>query len=260
MISRKQIVSVTPYITLLICAAAWQFITWFFTLPDWLLPSPELVWKNTAVRASSLPLHFGVTLFETVAGFILALVIGVPLAMLIVWSPILRNAVYPILVLFQSIPKISIAPLFLIWVGYGTESKVLMAFLVAFFPIVVDTASGLGSTPSELVDMSRTLRATPARVFFGIRLPWALPYVFSGMKVAISLALIGAIIGEFVGSDTGLGYLILVASGNMNTGLMFGVITILALMGLGLFLMIEFVERWLCPWYVSHTAEAPPTA
>lgn len=251
---RKQITRYAPYITILIVVALWEILTVGLGVRDWLLPSPTTVFNRTMRWADSLPLHIGVTAFETLGGFLLAVVVGVPLAMLIVYSAIFRNAVYPILLLLQSIPKISIAPLFLIWVGYGTTSKILMAFLVAFFPIVIDTAAGLRNVPSELLDMGRSLRASSTQIFFGIRLPWSLPYVFSGMKVAISLALIGAIIGEFVGSDTGLGYLILAASGNMDTGLMFGAIAILSAIGMLLFGAIALLERWLCPWYVSSNS------
>jgi NitT/TauT family transport system permease protein len=252
--AKRLITKLTPYITLLLLIVVWQIATWFFAVPDWLLPSPAVVLNRTEAWLPALPLHVGVTLLETLAGFIVALIIGVPLAMLIVSSTTIRDSIYPILVLLQVVPKIAIAPLFLIWVGYGLGSKVLMAFLVAFFPIVVGTAAGLESVPSELLDMSRVLKATKFQIFLGIRLPWALPHLFSGMKVAVSLALIGAIIGEFVGSDTGLGYVILAASGNMNTGLMFGAIVILAVMGIVLFDFIERLERWLCPWYTTRAS------
>jgi len=252
--SKKVMTGLAPYLAILLMVGLWQGATWMLSIPDWLLPSPVVVWNRTRAWSTALPFHIGITLFETLTGFLAALVIGVPLAMIIVSSETLRRALYPPLVMLQVVPKIAIAPLFLIWVGYGMTSKLLMAFLVAFFPIVVATAAGLETIPAELLDMSRVLKASTMQVFLGIRLPWALPHIFSGMKVAISLALIGAIIGEFVGSDTGLGYVIVAASGSMNTGLMFGAIVILALMGIVLFELIELLERWLCPWYVSSTS------
>jgi len=196
-------------------------------------------------------MHTWVTLYETVAGFFLALLIGLPLAILVVYSSILKNTIYPILLVFQSVPKVAIAPLFLIWIGYGEMSKVLIAAIVAFFPIVVNTATGLESVEAEILELTHSLHATKLQVFFKVRFPWALPYIFSGMKVAITLAVIGAVIGEFVGSDKGLGYLILAASGEMNTALIFGVMAILALIGIVTFTAIDLLEKLICPWYME---------
>lgn len=255
----KLLAKLTPYIALSLLIVSWQLLTWLFSVPDWLLPSPLVVVSSTQAWLPALPVHIGATLFETVSGFVIAVLVGVPLAMLVVASATFRDSIYPILVLLQVVPKLAIAPLFLMWVGYGLGSKVLMAFLLAFFPIVVGTAAGLQSVPSELLDMSRVLQASKLRIFATIRLPWALPHLFSAMKLAISLALIGAIIGEFVGSDTGLGYVILAASGSMNTGLTFGAIVILAVIGIVLFDIIERLERWLCPWYTTNASVVQTT-
>ncbi|MBU2497576.1 MAG: ABC transporter permease [Proteobacteria bacterium] len=229
----------------------WQILCTLFEIPVWLLPSPGRIITSTVKWARFLPMHTGVTLYETVAGFFLSLVIGLPLAILVVYSAVLRNTIYPILLVFQSVPKVAIAPLFLIWIGYGEMSKVLIAAIVAFFPIVVNTATGLESVEPEILELSRSLHATKLQIFFKIRFPWALPHIFSGMKVAISLAVVGAVIGEFVGSDRGLGYLILAASGEMNTALIFGVMAILALVGIVTFTAIALLEKWICPWYIE---------
>jgi len=229
----------------------WQIFCGIFKIPVWLLPSPARIYTSTMKWANFLPMHTWVTFYETIAGFLLALLIGLPLAILIVYSSILRNTIYPILLVFQSVPKVAIAPLFLIWIGYGAMSKTLIAAIVAFFPIVVNTATGMESVEPELLELTYSLHATKPQIFFKVRFPWALPYIFSGMKVAITLAVIGAVIGEFVGSDKGLGYLILAASGEMNTALIFGVMAILAMLGILTFTAVDFLEKWLCPWYIE---------
>lgn len=234
--------------------ALWQIFCVIFKIPIWLLPAPSRIYINTMKWASFLPIHTWVTLYETIAGFFLALLIGLPLAIMVVYSSILRNTIYPILLVFQSVPKVAIAPLFLIWIGYGEMSKVLVAAITAFFPIVINTATGMESVEPELLELTRSLHATKLQIFFKVRFPWALPYIFSGMKVAITLAVIGAVIGEFVGSDKGLGYLILAASGEMNTALIFGVMAILAIVGIFTFTAIDLLEKWICPWYIESEA------
>jgi NitT/TauT family transport system permease protein len=243
-----------PVFMILGLLALWQIFCTIFKIPVWLLPSPSRVYVNTMKWSSFLPRHTWVTLYETIAGFFLALLIGLPLAIMVVYSSILRNTIYPILLVFQSVPKVAIAPLFLIWIGYGQMSKILIAAIVAFFPIVVNTATGLESVEPELLELTHSLHATKLQIFFKVRFPWALPHIFSGMKVAITLAVIGAVIGEFVGSDKGLGYLILAASGEMNTALIFGVMAILAIVGIFTFTAIDLLEKWICPWYIESEA------
>jgi NitT/TauT family transport system permease protein len=211
-------------------------------------------------HANALWVNSLVTLYETLAGFLLSVVIGVPLAILIVWSPYLRNTVYPILLLFQSIPKTAIAPLIVIWFGHDITSKVVVAFLVAFFPIVVDTAAGLMSVETDMLNLSRSLKSSRQQEFRYIRLPNALPYFFSGAKVAITLAVIGAVIGEFVGGSAGLGYIILLAASQLQTSLVFAALTILSIQGIVLFYGIGLIERLTLPWYKPDTSESAMAA
>ena len=171
-----------------------------------------------------------------------------PLAVLIVYSPVLRNALYPLIVLAQSVPKIAVAPVLLLVLGYGEVPKVIVAFLVAFFPVVVDTATGLAATPPELLDLSRSYRASAFKTFMKVRLPMAMPFFFAGAKVAITLAVIGAVVGEFVGSDKGLGYVILSATSYWKTELAFSSMILLSLMAIVLFGAVALVERLVCPW------------
>jgi NitT/TauT family transport system permease protein len=192
--------------------------------------------------------HTWVTLYETLGGFALSMVVGVPLAILIVYSPAVKSALYPLIVLMQSVPKIAIAPVLLLVVGHGEFPKVIVAFLVAFFPVVVDTATGLAATPPELLDLSRSYRASAFKTFAKVRLPMAMPFVFAGAKVAITLSVIGAVVGEFVGSDQGLGYVILSATSYWKTELAFSAMILLSVMAIVLFAAVSLVERLACPW------------
>jgi NitT/TauT family transport system permease protein len=152
---------------------------------------------------------------------------------------------------------VAIAPLLLLWVGYGLQSNIIVAATVAFFPIVINTATGLESVDAELLELTRSLDAGTLRVFWRVRLPWALPYIFSSLKVAITLAVIGAIVAEFIGADKGLGYLILTSSGAMKTSVMFGVLLILSAFGIVSFYAVSCAERLLCPWYIPLDSDAP---
>lgn len=228
----------------------WELICRIVRIPVWLLPAPSAVVRDTWAWADRIPGHLWVTFYETVGGFGVAVLVGVPLAIVIVYSPLMRRILYPILLVVQSVPKVALAPLFLIWIGYGPQSNILVAAIVAFFPIVVNTATGLESVEPDLLQLTYALQASALKVFWKVRLPWALPHVFSGMKVAMSLAVIGAVVGEFVGSDRGLGYLILTASSNMNTAIVFGVMAVLSALGASVFWAVCLAESLACPWYL----------
>ena len=234
----------------------WELVCRAARIPVWLLPAPSTVVQETWKWIDRIPAHLWATLCETLGGFALSVLIGVPLAVAIVYSPFLRHVIYPLLLVLNSVPKIALAPLFLIWIGYGAATNVLVATTVAFFPMVVNTASGLESVEPDLLQLTRSLRAGALQVFWKVRLPWALPYIFSGMKLAMSFAVIGAIVGEFVGSDKGLGYLILVASSNLNTAMVFGIMVVLSMLGVAVFSAVCVAERLVCPWYLP-TEEEP---
>lgn len=243
-------------IALLILVVMWEIGCDLFRVPSWLLPPPSeialAIWQFRAI----LPVHFLATFYAIVGGFALAIITGIPLAIVIVYSPFLRRVVYPLLLMVQSVPKVAVAPLLLLWVGYGLESNMIVAATVAFFPIVINTASGLESVDAELLELTTSLDAGALRVFWRVRLPWALPYIFSSFKIAITLAVIGAIVAEFVGADKGLGYLILTSSGQMKISLMFGVLLILSGLGIICFYAVCWAERLLCPWYLPLTTDA----
>jgi NitT/TauT family transport system permease protein len=239
---------VVPAFTLVAALVLWEAATHAFKIPRFIMPAPSAIlgegweWRYRFIN------HTWVTLYETLGGFALSILVGVPLAVMIVYSPALKSALYPLIVLTQSVPKIAIAPVLLLVVGHGEFPKVIVAFLVAFFPVVVDTATGLAATPPELLDLSRSYRASAFKTFVKVRLPMALPFFFAGAKVAITLSVIGAVVGEFVGSDAGLGYVILSATSYWKTELAFSSMILLSLMAILLFGAVSVVERLTCPW------------
>ena len=236
--------------TLVGMVAAWHLVVVAFRVPSFLLPSPLAVAREFVAWPGLLARHTWATLLASLLGFGAAIVAGVPLAIAVVSSRGLKATVYPLLVLFQSVPKVALAPLFLVWVGIGLSSKVLVAMTVAFFPILIDTATGLNAVESEMLELARSLRATRAQTFLEVRLPFALPHLFSGLKVAVTLAVIGTVIGEFVGSDNrGLGYFIYAESAAGNTARAFASVVILAALGIALFAAVALAERVLLPWH-----------
>jgi NitT/TauT family transport system permease protein len=244
-------------LTLIALVAAWELLCRALNIPVFLIPAPsQVAWRLYEKRDLYL-IHTWTTLYETTAGFLLAVVFGILCAAIIVVIPKLRDIVMPLLLVAQLVPKVAIAPLLLIWFGYGLFPKVLVAFLVAFFPIVVNGASGLASVQPELLDLGHSLQASRWQTFWKFRIPSALPELFSGMKVAVTLAIIGAIIGEFVGGNRGLGYLIIVANQELDTPLAFAAIFLLSAAGIALYAMVEMLERMLIPW---HTPSAPAPA
>jgi len=234
----------------------WELLCRFAKIPIWLLPAPSLIVTALGEWLHLLPAHFMATLTAVFGGFLLALAVGIPIAVMVVYSPFLRRVIFPVLVTMQSVPKVALAPLLLIWVGYGLPSNILISAIVAFFPIVINTATGLDSVEPELLDLTRSYDSSALKVFWKVRLPSALPFVLSAMKIAISLSVIGAVVGEFVGSDKGLGYLIVNASSTMNTALVFGVILVLSLLGIMCFYLIAFVEHLVASRYLYRTPVA----
>jgi len=229
----------------------WELACDFWNVPSWLLPAPSRIVAETWEIRSILPLHFAVTFSEVVGGFLIAIVTGVPIAILVVYSNLLRRIIYPVLLMLQSVPKVALAPLLLLWVGYGLLPNMAVAALVAFFPIVINTATGLESIDRELLDLTNSLESGKLKVFWKVRLPWSLPYLFSSLKVAITLSVIGAIVAEFIGADRGLGYLMLTSSGAMKTSVMFGILVLLSALGIACFYVVCAAERLFCPWYMA---------
>jgi NitT/TauT family transport system permease protein len=240
--------AIYPLIGVAVIVLLWQAYTQVFAVSRIVLPSPLDIIAASAARYDILLRETWPTFLESVYGFGLAVAIGIPLAVCVANSRILNLTLYPILVATQSVPKVAIAPIILVWFGLGMESKLAIAFLVAFFPIVVDTATGLQSTPSGLMELARSLRASPVQVFAKVQFPAALPFIFSGAKVAVTLAVIGAVIGEFVGSVSGLGNLLLTANSQLDSALAWAALVWLSILGILLFGAVALAQRLLMPW------------
>jgi NitT/TauT family transport system permease protein len=244
---------VLPVLGLALLILGWHLYVVAFNLPVAVLPRPGLVLDATIANWRLIVSEGWITLLESLYGFILAFALGVPLAVAIAGSRTLNLMFYPLLIATQSLPKVALAPLILVWLGIGMNSKLAIAWLVAFVPIVVDTATGLRNTPAALLDLAAAVRANAFQTFWKIRFPAALPFVISGSKVAITLAVIGAVIGEFIGSNEGLGNLLLVANSQVNIPLAFACLLGLAVIGIGLYAAVVAVELALKPWFGSAT-------
>ena len=230
--------------------AAWEAGTRLLGVPTFLLPPPSAVAGSLRANASLLLFHGWVTTVEIVLGYMLSIAIGVPLALAIFLWPIFSRSVLPLLISSQAMPKVAVAPLLLVWFGFGLLPKVLIAFLIAFFPIVISTAVGLSTIEPEKIYLARSMGFGSVATFCKIRLPNALPEVFGGLKISITLAVVGAVVGEFVGGDAGLGYLLMVANGSMDTQLLFAGIIALTILGVALFLLVELAERLVIPRHI----------
>ncbi len=249
-----------PVTLLVVLVVLWQLVTGTTRLiPRYLVPSPgdtmdtlvgqwPYIWQNTWV-----------TTYETVLGFILASLIGVITAVALVSSVNVERTVYPILLFAQVIPKIAIAPLFVVWLGFGLEPKVLVAVLIAFFPVVISMVTGLKSVDPEMLQLASVMGGGPVKTFWKIRFPASVPHLFAGLKVAVTLAVTGAVVGEFVGANEGLGYVILQANGNLDTPMLFAGLIVMSLIGVVLFVLLEVAERLVLPWHASRRVEAATT-
>lgn len=241
--------TVLAFLTL---ALIWQFGARWAGIPDYVLPLPSSIASRFAETAGVQFHSLAATATTTLIGLALALWCGVLLALLVIYFPPLRSVVMPLLAAFNSIPKIAVAPLFVIWFGLGSESKILLAFLLALFPIFVNALTGLGEIEPDLLDLSTLAGGTPWRIFTMVRLMNAVPYITDALKVAFPLALVGSIVGEFIGGNSGIGHLILSGQFNLDTPLVFAAllsITIFTTLGIG---AIAWFERAVLTWRPSQ--------
>lgn len=235
----------------------WQAMVWLTGVKPYILPAPSQILADLFKRRETV---FGAMLFTMqpmLLGYGMAVVVGVGLALLVVFSRALQAVIYPLIVFLQIVPKIAVAPLFIIWFGYGLLPKVLLVFLLSFFPIVVSSVSAFRSVDADIMDLAKATGANAARIFWKVQVPHALPTLFTGFKVAAALSSTAAVVAEFVASDRGLGYLLLEYNGTLNTSMAFATILVLSAMGLLLYGAVELLERAAIPWHVSRrTAEA----
>jgi len=232
---------------------AWEISVRLLGVKEYLLPAPSRIWFELAKRSDVVIAGAWVTTQEILGGYVVAVLVSVPFALAVTYSRFMQNAIYPVVVFLQIVPKIAVAPLFIIWFGFGYTPKLLIVFLLSFFPIVVSSIAGFKAVDPEIMDFARTTGASGWKLFAKIRLPQALPDIFTGMKVGAALSATAAIVAEFVASDKGLGYLLLQYNGNLDTPMVFAVIFLLSLIGLAVYYTVEFVERITIPWHSSQT-------
>lgn len=244
-----------PILVLLALIVIWEVWVHLADTPRWMLPAPTDIAQSFRDDWRLLAEHTRVTLTEVLVGFGIALVAGIATGIAIDSSRLIERALYPLLIASQTIPMVVLAPLFLIWFGYGLLPKVLITALVAYFPLAVNTVDGLKSTDRDLIKLLTSMGSSRWQLFRLAKVPSALPLIFGGARISVAFSVIGAVFGEFVGAKAGLGYLMDRSAPQFETPRVFACIVILAAMGVGLFTLVSLVERLALPWrrYISHT-------
>lgn len=240
-----------PVVTLAVVILGWEAWVNWRDVPSYLIPTPSSAFAEMVEQSGFLWDQLWVTAQETIYGYVISVLLGIPIAIAIAGSRFVEKCLYPLLVASQVFPKVALAPVFLIWLGFGIASKVLIVILIAFFPIVVNGVIGLQSVEQEKIYLARSMGASSLKTFTRIKLPHSLPALFGGLKLAAIFAVVGAVVGEFIGADAGLGRTLLLANGNLNTRLLFATIGYLTLFGVAFYLVIDIIERISIPWHLS---------
>jgi NitT/TauT family transport system permease protein len=241
-----------PMIFLTAVLVLWDLAVRILDIPPFIVPAPASVLVAFWAQWHLLVTNMLITFEAIFAGWILCIGVGILIAVAIVHSPTVERLLYPMLVLWQGVPKIAIAPLFVVWFGFGMTTRIFLAFIVGLFAMIVSTVSGLKSAETDLLDLARAMNATKWQTLSQFTFPNALPAIFSGLRITAVQACSGAVTAEFVGSNSGIGYILLVAVGNFNLPLMFAALALLALTGLLLFVLVDRLEALALPWHVSH--------
>jgi len=242
-----------PYATLTFVGLfiVWEGAVRVFAVSPIILPAPSAVFLELAKNWKLLVGETGTTVYEVVIGFILSVATAVPLAILLTFSRSAERALYPLIIAAQTVPKIAVAPILLAWFGFGLRPKIIIVVLISFFPILINSVVGMKSLSPQMRHLARSMGASVWQIFWHFQLPNALPSIFAGMKVATTLAVIGAVVAEFVGADSGLGYVIMVATSDLNIARQFAAITVLTVAGIIFFGLIEYSEKLILPWHIS---------
>lgn len=233
----------------------WESISRGGLIAVYILPPPSAIISELVESRDMLFEHSIVTGVEILLGFLVAVVVGVLLAVAVIYVPAFESAVYPWIIATQTIPKVALAPLFIVWFGFGLLPKVVIAFLIAFFPILIDTVVGLKSVEVESRYLLQSMGAGEGKIFLHLRLPTALPNLFAGMRVAIIFATVGAIVGEFVGSNNGLGYVLLVSNASLDTTVLFAALVLISAMAFIFYMIVGAIENLCIRWHVSKRVE-----
>lgn len=226
----------------------WHFGVVIFGVKEYILPTPMAAIKTLFEPKYRWSFNFLATFYEVAGGFLLSGIVGIILGIAIIWSDWLKRTILPFLVFLNTLPKIAVAPLFLIWFGYGILPNILIVVLISFFPMVINTATGLVAVEEDLLDLVNYLHASKWQKLKMIQLPNSLPYIFSGLKITATTAVVGAIVGEFIASDKGLGSVIISSQTTLSTPAIFGSLILITIIGLGLFWTVEITEKILMPW------------
>ncbi len=232
----------------LLILAAWEGTVVGFKIPPYILPPPSQVARLLVAERGLLASHFVVTLEEVLVGLAVAGVIGIGLGIAIFHSPTLARGLYPFIIASKTVPIFAIAPLLIVWFGYGMAPKVIVAALFVFFPLVVNTVDGLKAVDADAVNLLWIAQANRWQILTKVRIPAALPFIFSGTKIGVSVAVIGAVVGEWVGAKAGLGFLMIHANAQLQIDLIFAAIAALSALGVGLFALVSLLEAWAMPW------------
>lgn len=245
-----------PAIVFIVCIIIlWEFAVRAFSIPEYLLPAPSVILSRLLSMKMGLLAHTGYTAFESALGFFLGSAFGILLAVLFVHSRTLELGIYPYAIALKTVPIVAIAPLLIVWFGNGPLPKIIVAAIISFFPVVVNTTRGLRSVDAEAFDLFDSMSATPSQVFFKLRVPSALPYLFAALRISSTLAVIGAIVGEFSGADRGLGFFIMISSYRLETVDMFAGIFLSSLLGILFFYGIALIEKLVVPWEQHVSAD-----
>lgn len=241
-----------PLASAVVVLVAWEAAVRLYGIPAFLLPAPSLVFEVLIDKFSLLMRQLGFTAMASALGFGIALISGIVVGAAISASRVFDRAIYPWLVISHAIPKVVIAPLFLVWFGFGMTSEVLFVVVFTFFPIVVNTVAGLKAADPEVLQLARSMRANPLQVLWKIKIPGALPTIFAGIKISVTMAPVGAVIGEFVASNVGLGHVLIQAVGSLETALAFAAVTVISIFGIAVWYAAEAIERLFIPWHASQ--------
>jgi NitT/TauT family transport system permease protein len=235
----------------------WEFSVRIFDISEFMLPSPSSALAHLFFEQPDADYHWGIniytTLYEFIVAFLVTSALGVAIGIIIVWSRHVEKILMPAFIFINSLPIIAVAPILLLWMGYGIVTNILLAFLLSFFPVVINTISGLEAVEKDLLDLVSYLHASKFQIFVKIRIPNSLPYVFSGLKICATMSVVGAIVGEFIASENGLGHIIVNSQYAMDTPPIFSSLIMISLSGGGLYLLVSLLEWVSMPW--THLRE-----
>jgi NitT/TauT family transport system permease protein len=254
---RRSAAFLLPLLSALIGLALWEAAVDLWAIPEYLLPAPSRVIVSLSQNWPMLVGELGFTALAAAAGFAIALVLGISCGAAITASRTIDRMLYPWLVISHAVPKVVVAPLFIVWIGFGLKSEILFVVVFTFFPVIVNTVTGLKSADLDLLTLARSMGASPLQILWKIRIPAALPAIFAGIKVSATLAPVGAVIGEFVASNQGLGHVLIQAVGSLETTLAFAAVIVISVFGIAIWYLAEWAERLSIPWHASQRGSAP---